>query len=342
MTAAFLAPLAGGLRQAAVRPSANPSSVSQSRPSAWPPVSAPALRRRTLCAAAATPSPPASSAIDDSGAITKPTIPGTFTFTPDGDVSVGDTLSVTYTPPVGLFTEDDVVCYAGGFNGWSSETDTTPLLFPAQSLFNGSYRVSVVVPNFARVLDFAFVQDAAAGGVRYDDNSGALFHIPVVNQLRLTANGEVQSYVAGSEDEEADGTRSGLEVDGDRGVDLSGGGGVGGVGMDPVLDEGEEAALHRSRGESALVGEAAGLGNIQISAARDAFERLDPEMTGVLSVEASVRALVLLGFEMTEGRLRTLISEVGAKVGAGGELAMTDFMLVYADLENADEGIEIL
>lgn len=244
-------------------------------------------------------------------------------------MSVGDTLTVTYTPPAGLFTPDDVVCYAGGFNGWSSETDTSPLLFPAQSLLDGRYRVAVVVPNFARVLDFAFVQDAAAGGVRYDDNGGALFHIGVVNQLRLTPDGEVQSYVA---------NKDGSAVD--AGADGAGGDGDGGVGMEPVLDEGAEAALHRSRGESAAVGEAAGLGNIQISAARDAFERQDPAMTGVLSVAAAVRALVILGFEMDERRLRELRSTVGA--GGGDDLHMSDFVRVYADLENADEGIDIL
>lgn len=259
-------------------------------------------------------------------------------------MSVGDTLTVTYTPPAGLFTPDDVVCYAGGFNGWSSETDTSPLLFPAQSLLDGRYRVAVVVPNFARVLDFAFVQDAAAGGVRYDDNGGALFHIGVVNQLRLTPDGEVQSYVANKDGSAVDAGADGAGGDGDggggRGVDLAGGGGVGGVGMEPVLDEGAEAALHRSRGESAAVGEAAGLGNIQISAARDAFERQDPTMTGVLSVAAAVRALVILGFEMDERRLRELRSTVGA--GGGDDLHMSDFVRVYADLENADEGIDIL
>lgn len=113
--------------------------------------------------------------------------------------------------------------------------------------------------------------------------------------------------------------------------------------MAPVLDDGEEAALHRSRGESALVGEAAGLGNIQISAARDAFERQDPDMTGVLSPSGAVRALVILGFDMDEGRLQELLATVGAGGGVEGEgLHMSDFMRVYADLENADEGIDIL
>eukprot|EP00168_Porphyra_purpurea_P010340 TRINITY_DN2544_c0_g1_i5.p1 TRINITY_DN2544_c0_g1~~TRINITY_DN2544_c0_g1_i5.p1 ORF type:complete len:400 (+),score=94.06 TRINITY_DN2544_c0_g1_i5:172-1200(+) len=342
MTAAFLAPLAGGLRQAAVRPRANPFSVSPSRPLALPPVSAPAFRRSTLCATATTPSPPPPlpSTTRAPSPSRPPPVPSHFP--PTATCRLG-TLSPSPTPPPSASLPRTTWCATPAASTAGPLRPTPPRsLFPAQSLFNGSYRVSVVVPNFARVLDFAFVQDATTGGVRYDDNSGALFHIPVVNQLRLTANGEVQSYVAGSEDEDADGARSGMELDGDRGVDVTGGGGVGGVGMDPVLDEGEEAALHRSRGESALVGEAAGLGNIQISAARDAFERFDPEMTGVLSVEASVRALVLLGFEMTEGRLRTLLSEVGAEGGAGEGLAMADFMLVYADLENADEGIDIL
>ncbi|GAB0491967.1 hypothetical protein MMPV_003225 [Pyropia vietnamensis] len=284
-------------------------------------------------------------AVDSSGAVTVATTPGTFTFSPsDRDVSVGDTLTLTYTPPPGLFTPDDVVCYAGGFNGWSAETDTSPLLFPAQSLLDGRYRVAVVVPNFARVLDFAFVQDAVEGGVRYDDNGGKLFHIGVVNQLRLTPDGEVQSYVAnvdGSADDDAD--ADGVGGDSRRGVDIKGGGGVGGVGMAPVLGEGEEEALHRSRGESALVGEAAGLGNIQISAARDAFERQDPAMRGVLSAASAVKALLFLGFEMDEERLKEVQATAGVRERGEAEgLHMSDFMRVYAELENADEGIEIL
>lgn len=342
MAAAFLPPPGGCSRLPAGRSASSPGRQLSRVPRAAP---ATAPRRCSLVATAATPSPPASTppAVDSSGAITVAKTPGTVSVSPaDRDVSVGDTLTLTYTPPPGLFTPDDVVCYAGGFNGWSSDTDTSPLLFPAQSLLDGRYRVAVVVPNFARILDFAFVQDAVSGGVRYDDNAGELFHIKVVNQLRLTPDGEVQSYVADAEDA-ADGDADSAGGGGDRGVDLQGGGGVGGVGMAPVLDDGEEAALHRSRGESALVGEAAGLGNIQISAARDAFERQDPDMTGVLSPSGAVRALVILGFDMDEGRLQELLATVGAGGGVEGEgLHMSDFMRVYADLENADEGIDIL
>lgn len=54
-----------------------------------------------------------------------------------------------YTPPDGLFKDQDCLLYCGGFNGWDGEEDafTVPMM-PTE---DGRFRVSITVPNFAKV-----------------------------------------------------------------------------------------------------------------------------------------------------------------------------------------------
>lgn len=50
---------------------------------------------------------------------------------------------------------------------------------------------------------------------------------------------------------------------------------------------------------------------------------------------------MILALELEEGWLRELLATVGAGVGGGEGLPMSDFKRVCADMENANEGIAI-
>lgn len=75
---------------------------------------------------------------------------GTVTYVPENEeLAAEETVEIIYAPPEGLFKDPDSLLYCGGFNGWDGEEDalTTPMM-PTD---DGKFRVSITVPNFAKV-----------------------------------------------------------------------------------------------------------------------------------------------------------------------------------------------
>lgn len=242
------------------------------------------------------------------------------------EIAVGDTLMIEYTPSPGSpFLDENVgtLLWTGGFNGWRGEESATDdddrggaaqtLHFPLMPLLNGSFRVSVMVPDYARTVDFAV---SSASGFAWDDNDGQFFVIPVKYRKRLDREGEVEAYVADT----------GVEIKRDAKVELS---------ESPVMMPEVEKNLHRIRGEAALIGEEKGLGNILVSQARDTFERYDHGRVGLIEKSDVHNALADMCFDLPADKVEELMVRfVGEK-----QCSMVEFMLIYAELELEDYGI---
>lgn len=236
------------------------------------------------------------------------------------EVAVGDTLSVEYTPPPNKFSHESkaTVLWAGGFAEWDPEDESNnTLFFPMMPIAHGRYRVSLCVPNFATNIQFAITDTS---GFEWDLNGGSLFEIKVKYQQRPTSDGEVENFDATQTE-----TKHRVQLDHPTAIE-------------PVLQPDVEENLHRVRGEAVLIGEEKGLGNIQISQARDTFDRFDRDRTGTMLTADIPKALELLDFDLEEER----INELCNMYVKGEKASMTEFMLVYADLEMADEGIQMV
>jgi hypothetical protein len=237
------------------------------------------------------------------------------------DVAVGDTLRVEYDPPQGVFahvTDSDsakLLFWAGGFNDWNGDEDDETLLFPMIPLEGGRYRVSICVPDYAKSVVFGFTDES---GFAWDTNDGKYFRIPIRFQKRYNPKEEVVEEFEASNTISMDLKRESASP--------------------PVLDVAEERTLHKIRGEATMVGEEKGLGNIHISQARDTFDRYDTGRKGFISISNVASALEVMGFDLPQSRVTELVT----KFVAGDKASMTEFMLLYAELELDDEGINIV
>mmetsp|Transcript_4155 Transcript_4155/g.12495 ORF Transcript_4155/g.12495 Transcript_4155/m.12495 type:complete len:278 (+) Transcript_4155:68-901(+) len=239
----------------------------------------------------------------------------------DAPVAAGDTVTIVYRPPEGFFKAQDLH-FAGGFNGWNGSE--VPMMTPARQEGNGEYRVVVTVPNFARIIDFAF-----SDGVRYDTNDGKYFHIPVRYQQRLNKEGEPEMFDADSE------TQLKVELGEFRN---SQGETVAAISSD------QERLLHESRAKAALVAEKFSLGAIHVSQATAAFDRYDKRSVGLISMSSAVEALTELGFEINADDINGMLREfAGADTSHTFEdLTPSDFIVAYGLLESNDEGLEMI
>ena len=76
---------------------------------------------------------------------------GSVTFLPENDeLAAEETVEIIYSPPSGMFEGAESLLYCGGFNGWDGEEDgvTMPMMPVGDE---GNFRISINVPNFARV-----------------------------------------------------------------------------------------------------------------------------------------------------------------------------------------------
>lgn len=76
---------------------------------------------------------------------------GSVTFLAENDeLAAEETVEIIYSPPAGMFEGADSLLYCGGFNGWDGEEDgvTMPMMPVGEE---GNFRISINVPNFARV-----------------------------------------------------------------------------------------------------------------------------------------------------------------------------------------------
>jgi hypothetical protein len=67
----------------------------------------------------------------------------------DAELSVDETVVVTYTPVEGMFRLENGLFYCGGYNDWDGIE--TPVMMPMLRQPDGRYRASVMIPNFAKV-----------------------------------------------------------------------------------------------------------------------------------------------------------------------------------------------
>ena len=73
-----------------------------------------------------------------------------MTFIPENDeLAAEETVEIIYSPPAGLFEDMDSLLYCGGFNGWDGEDEAVTM--PMMPTEGGKFRISISVPNFARV-----------------------------------------------------------------------------------------------------------------------------------------------------------------------------------------------
>ena len=237
---------------------------------------------------------------------------------------------IEYTPKDGspfLSDKTATILWTGGFNGWKGEepkpeeTDDgskQTLYFPFTPLLDGRYRVSIMVPNYAKSVDFCIT---STNGWAWDDNNGAMYTIPVKYRKKLDKDGNIVEFVANDESEEVKRDAK-VEEDGPR-----------------ILVAEDEATLHRLRGEAALVGEEKGLGNILISHARDTFDRFDCNRAGTITAADVGEALKCMSFDLNDIELNDLIKKF---VKDGNKVTMVEFMLIYSELEANDYGLDMV
>lgn len=279
------------------------------------PLPSPASSKRCRAPAVASVSP----------AATAPAVgAGSIKVIPEGDVSVGDVIYIEYKPPAGMFdleNDDEMISFAGGFKGWTGAEDDETLIFPCTKLLDGALRVSVCVPDYATSIQFGFFNQS---GFAFD----MTYAITVKFRKRPkkgSEEGEVEMYVAG-EEAEVDEAQFGADLKRESA-------------SAPVLTVDAEETLHQIRGEATMVGEEAGVGSVFISQVRDTFSRFDVEGVGLIQVEDIPRVLGALSFELDDDRLKELTKKYVAR---GDQCAMTEFMGLYCELENEDEGIVIV
>ncbi|CAN0045907.1 unnamed protein product, partial [Hapterophycus canaliculatus] len=213
----------------------------------------------------------------------------------------------------------DSLLYCGGFNGWDGEEDgvTMPMMPVGDG---GKFRISINVPNFARVLDFVVTD-----GVRYDTGPDGLFYHAMVTHVREADKaGNIITYR-----QEADGklVKTGIiekvdpqelermmeEATKAQEVAAAAAAAAASSAADPMVDEtmaeveqglrqeitvtiDEQDAVQKMRAEASVLGERLGLGNMQVNEARDAFDVYDNEQ-GLLAFEDVSKVLDKLGFQ---------------------------------------------
>ncbi|CAM9630701.1 unnamed protein product [Ectocarpus sp. 12 AP-2014] len=287
---------------------------------------------------------------------------GSVTFLPENDeLAAEETVEIIYTPPAGLFEGADSLLYCGGFNGWDGEEDgvTMPMMPVGDE---GNFRISINVPNFARVLDFVVTD-----GVRYDTGPEGLFYHAMVTHVREADKaGNIITYR-----QEADGTliKTGIieKVDPqelermmDEATKTQAAAAAPPPVADPMVDEtmaeveqglrqeitvtiDEQDAVQKMRAEASVLGERLGLGNMQVNEARDAFDVHDNEQ-GLLAFEDVGKVLDKLGFqdELDSAQLAELIgTHVLEKRPDADTMTLTEFMYLFKALDDLDIGIDI-
>lgn len=285
---------------------------------------------------------------------------GSVTFIPENEeLAAEETVEVIYSPPEGLFEGADSLLYCGGFNGWDGEEEamTMPMM-PAEG---GKFRISISVPNFARVLDFVVTD-----GVRYDTGpEGAFYHAMVTHVREADKGGNIVTYR-----QDADGklTKTGviekvdpqeLERMMDEAAKAQGAAAAAPVPAEPMVDEtmadveqgmrqeitvtiDEQDAVQKMRAEASVLGERLGLGNMQVNEARDAFDVFDSK-DGLLEFENVGKVLEKLGFdELDSTQQAELIGEhVLKKRPDASSMTLTEFMYLFKELDVLDIGIDM-
>ncbi|CAN0274521.1 unnamed protein product [Pylaiella littoralis] len=262
-----------------------------------------------------------------------------------------------------MFEGADSLLYCGGFNGWDGEEDgvTMPMMPVGDE---GNFRISINVPNFARVLDFVVTD-----GVRYDTGpDGKFYHAMVTHVREADKAGNIITYR-----QEPDGTliKTGVieKVDPQElermmeeatKAQAAATAAAEAAQADPMVDEtiseveqglrqeitvtiDEQDAVQRMRAEASVLGERLGLGNMQVNEARDAFDVLDND-DGLLAFENVGKVLDQLGFqdELDSSELAELIGKHVLEARPDADtMTLSEFMYLFKELDDMDVGIDM-
>lgn len=285
---------------------------------------------------------------------------GTVTYVPENEeLAAEETVEIIYAPPEGLFKDPDSLLYCGGFNGWDGEEDalTTPMM-PTD---DGKFRVSITVPNFAKVLDFVVTD-----GIRYDTGpDGAFFHALVTHVREADKGGNIITYR-----QEPDGQliKTGviekvdpqeLERMMEEATKAQAASPAAPVVAEPMVDDAiasveagmrqeitvtidEQAAVQKMRAEASVLGERLGLGNMQVNEARDAFDVFD-DKDGMLAFEDVGKVLEKLGFDEVDPTMQAELigKHVLASRPDAESMELVEFMYLFKELDVMDVGIDM-
>ncbi|KAG5178188.1 hypothetical protein JKP88DRAFT_281291 [Tribonema minus] len=254
------------------------------------------------------------------------------------ELSVEDTIMVHYTPPREFFREESGLFYCGGYNGWDGEE--TPVMVPLLRQRDGRYKASITIPNFAKTLDFTVTD-----GIRYDMGpDDAFYHIRVTHIREEDDAGNIRLY---RQDEDGTLTYEGmietfdpqeLERMIDEGIDKV----AENIKVETLSTE-EQQAVQVMRAEASILGEKLGLGNMQVSEARDAFDFFDDETTGELQVEHLGLVLDRMGLTLDADEIAGLLERhTYATRPEATTVRLSEYMHMWSELDQADTGIDII
>lgn len=112
--------------------------------------------------------------------------------------------------------------------------------------------------------------------------------------------------------------------------------------LDVMLTTEEQLQVQRLRAEASLVGERLGLGSMLVNEARDTFDLFDDDETMTMDAEALGRALGHMGFDLEDEEVQGLMDRhVRSKRPEANTVTLMEFMSVFAELDNADTGLDI-
>lgn len=290
------------------------------------------------------------------------------------ELSIGDTIRINYIPK-----EFEPLYFLGGF-GWDG--NDKPMTLPMIPSGDGSYRVSVNLPNFAKSLDFCF-----SDGVRYDSNDGKLYHImvsmkrgnsyrqiiellviklipnleptvfPCLMIFLLFGDGFQVTNIQMPEDDgtiisyrqEADGSlsRTGIIKKQDpqelqKMVDASVKKNIN-KDLEVKITVDEQTRVQEMRADAARLAKDLGLSNMLANEARDAFDRFADRRRDLLPFSKLAEVFSLLGFDLEEQELTSLILKYTLdKNPTATTINIREFMLMFAELDTADTGIDMV
>jgi hypothetical protein len=96
---------------------------------------------------------------------------GSFDYSPK-ELSVDDAVTILYRPPSAFFREEQHgLCYCGGYNGWDG--DESPVMVPLLKQADGSYKASIIIPNFAKVSPNRLVLTRAPPTLMHDGTNAS-------------------------------------------------------------------------------------------------------------------------------------------------------------------------
>mmetsp|Transcript_29021 Transcript_29021/g.38139 ORF Transcript_29021/g.38139 Transcript_29021/m.38139 type:complete len:345 (-) Transcript_29021:284-1318(-) len=254
------------------------------------------------------------------------------------ELAVDDTISLVYTPPHGLFKETNELMYVGGFNGWDGEEDPFTMPLIPDEAQPGKFKVSLNIPNFAKVMDFIFTD-----GVRYDTNNGEYYHLRVKHVREVSENGDIILY---TQDNEGNLIQEGVipKIDPqelEKMIDQEMGSVQKNLKQDTLLTPEAEVASQQKIAEASILGEDLGLGNMEVGEARNTFSMFS--VNDKMSLEGLSNALNYLGFEVPQKQQEELINSHKPSNSMDTEyISLAEFMHIYADLDLNNVGLEIV